>query len=103
MKTLQEVQSRSICIGKAANVKNVLDHGMQGFEGCVSMNNGVVAFVVNGNYYLTPDGHSAHKTLTEAGFEDATFMVICSADPEHEAPNGHEVEWRRLRETRPKE
>jgi hypothetical protein len=95
------VLRRSILIDRAQNVKNVLGQGMAEYEGKVCMNNGVVAYVVNGDYFLSPGGYEVFKALVDAGFKDYTFMVIASDDHGVRGPRGHEATWQKLRANRP--
>ena len=98
---IQELFSRSIKIDRASDVKNVYGQNMASYDGCVSMNNGVVAFIYKGEYYLTPDGYEAFKIARdELGLREASFMVLCSQRPQEQAPVGWERRWRFLRDTR---
>ena len=97
----EELFRRSIKIDEAKNVRNVLGQDMAAYDGYVCMNNGVVAFVYKGYYYLTPDGYKAFKCCQdELGLQEKSFMVLCSQRPSEEAPVGWESRWAFLRDTR---
>lgn len=99
--TREELFRRSIRLDEAKNIRNVLGQDMSENEGCVCMNNGVVAFIYDGYYYITPDGYAAFKCCQdELGLKEAFFMVLCSQRPSEEAPKGWESRWAFLRDTR---
>ena len=98
--TREELFRRSIKIDEAKNVRNVFGEDMSEFNGCVCMNNGVVAFVYKGYYYLTPDGYKAFKCCQdELGLQESFFMVLCSMRTS-EKPKGWESRWAFLWDTR---
>ena len=97
----EELFRRSIKIDPCEFVTNVFGQNMSAYNGCVCMNNGVVAFIYKGDYYLSPDGYKAFKCCQdELHLREESFMVLCSMRPQEEAPRGWERRWAFLRDTR---
>ena len=96
MSVPERVKEVSIMIGRATEVRNCLGQGMEEYEGCVCMNNGVVAYVCDGLYYLSYS-YEIFKALVDAGFKDYTFMVIASDDHGKRGPRGREIEWQEIK------
>ncbi len=65
------------------------------FPGCYATNNSTVAFVHNGNFFVTPYTRNAMTVLTTNGFKKAYFFVPFS---NWDYPKSEQLKWSVLRE-----
>lgn len=79
------VFDRSIDLGLATTVTS------ERIEKRFCMNNGVVAYGLDGHYFVSPDGVKATAELRKAGFEEKEFVVLYSQNPT-QAPRGFETQ-----------